>query len=62
MNNGVVKEYDKYKQTKENGVGNKERYKLLIDFAQTNPADVNKFSSLRKGKKDLNQKRNKGHS
>ena len=59
MNEDILKKYEEYKQAKESGISNKERYKLLANFVATNPADVNDFLDLIKGKKDLNNERNR---
>ena len=50
MNKKTINIYEEYKKAKQNGVSNKEIYKLLA-----NPADVNGFLRLLKGKKDLNK-------
>ena len=50
MNEDLFKKYEEYKQAKESGISNKERYKLLTNFATTNPADVNDFLDLLKRK------------
>jgi|SouAtlMetagenome_1021521.scaffolds.fasta_scaffold02423_3 hypothetical protein len=55
MDNALVKKYEEYKQVKESGFSNAERYRLLTKFVYTNPADGNEFLSLIKGKKDLNK-------
>lgn len=60
MNEDILKKYEEYKQAKESGISNKEKYKLLANFVDTNhPADVNDFLDLIKGKKDLNNERNR---
>ena len=53
MDNALVKKYEEYKQVKESGFSNAERYRLLTKFVYTNPADGNEFLSLIKGKKDF---------
>ena len=58
MNDDVLQKYNEYKQAKESGISNKEKYKLLSNFAATNPGDVNEFLDLLEGKKDLNQEKN----
>ena len=58
MNEDLLKKYEEYKQAKESGISNKERYKLLANFVATNPSDVNDFLDLLKGKKSLNKERN----
>ena len=59
MSEDYLEKYEEYKQAKENGMSNKERYKLLANFARTNPSDVDSFLELLKGKKDLNKERNR---
>ena len=46
MDNALVKKYEEYKQVKESGFSNAERYRLLTKFVYTNPADGNEFLSL----------------
>ena len=58
MNEDFLKKYEEYKQAKESGISNKEKYKLLVNFVATNPSDVNGFLDLLKGKKSLNKERN----
>jgi len=58
MNEDILKKYEEYKQAKESGISNKEKYKLLVNFVATNPSDVNGFLDLLKGKKSLNKERN----
>ena len=55
MNEDILRKYEEYKQT----VNSKEKYKLLSNFAATNPGDVNEFLDLLEGKKDLNNERNR---
>ena len=57
MDNDLVKKYEEYKKAKESEISNKERYKLLANSIYTNPADVDDFLSLLKGKKARNQKK-----
>ena len=59
MNDDLLQKYNEYKQATESGISNKEKYKLLANFATTNPGDVNEFLDLLKGKKDLNKERNR---
>ncbi len=47
MNEDILRKYEEYKQT----VNSKEKYKLLSNFAATNPGDVNEFLDLLEGKK-----------
>ena len=58
MDEDLFKKYEEYKQAKESGISNKEKYKLLVNFVATNPSDVNGFLDLLKGKKSLNKERN----
>ena len=58
MNEDLLKKYEEYKQAKESGISNKEKYKLLVNFVATNPSDVKGFLDLLKGKKSLNKERN----
>ena len=55
MNEDILKKYKEYKQAN----SSKERYKLLANFASTNPSDVDGFLELLKGEKDLNNERNR---
>lgn len=57
MNDDLLKKCGRYKQAKESRISNKERYKLLTNFAATNPPDVDDFIDLLKWKKDLNKER-----
>lgn len=58
MNGDFLEKYEEYKQAKESGASSKEIYKLLANFAATNPSDVDSFLDLLKGRKDLNQEKN----
>ena len=49
MNEDLLEKYEEYKQAKESGISNKEIYKLLANFAATNPSDVDSFLDLLKG-------------
>ena len=49
MNEDLLEKYEEYKQAKESGIRNKEIYKLLANFAATNPSDVDSFLDLLKG-------------
>jgi len=48
MNDDILKKYEEYKQARENGVSNKEIYKLLTNFVGTTPPNVNGFLDLLK--------------
>ena len=51
MNDDLLEKYNEYKQATRSGISNKEIYKLLANFAATNPSRCKRIFRLTKRRK-----------